>query len=200
MPTREQYLSQITIRATEQSRGPGINCGSDCSESIEAGTPVTLTATPQPGRVFVGTSTLFGCPPYSPSGYSSAVTCNYTINSDEGGSFYWAYASYSITASTEGTGSGTVAGAGTYAYSSFATLTATPSAGSVFAGWQTSGAICARQRAKYGKYLPYVYRTDRIKHFPLPFALYKWIRLKYPNSLVTYIRTGHSVKASRAKS
>jgi predicted regulator of Ras-like GTPase activity (Roadblock/LC7/MglB family) len=34
--------------------GPGINCGSDCSETISAGTQVTLTAVPEPGSVFTG--------------------------------------------------------------------------------------------------------------------------------------------------
>ena len=36
--------------------GPGINCGSDCSESFVAGTSVTLTATPASGSVFAGWS------------------------------------------------------------------------------------------------------------------------------------------------
>jgi hypothetical protein len=36
--------------------GPGINCGSDCREQYEAGTPVTLIATPQAGATFAGWS------------------------------------------------------------------------------------------------------------------------------------------------
>ena len=117
--------------------GSGINCGSDCSESIEEGTVITLTATPQPGWVLTQG---VGCP----SGFhSSAVTCTFTLNAGNGyASFLWALASYNVTAKIEGTGTGSVSGTGTYALGSTYTLVATPGAGSVFAGWQTSGNIC----------------------------------------------------------
>ena len=41
---------------TVTSAPGGIDCGSDCSELFAAGTPVTLTATPDPGSVFDGFS------------------------------------------------------------------------------------------------------------------------------------------------
>jgi hypothetical protein len=34
--------------------GPGIDCGSDCTETYLSGTTVTLTATPDAGSVFSG--------------------------------------------------------------------------------------------------------------------------------------------------
>lgn len=117
--------------------GPGIDCGADCSEAIEDGTTVMLTATPQPGWVLTQGP---GCP----GGFhSSPVTCTINLNAGNGyASFNWALASYNVTAKVEGTGSGSVSGTGTYALGSTYTLVATPSAGSVFAGWQTSGDIC----------------------------------------------------------
>lgn len=130
----------LTIRSNA-SKGTvtstGINCGSDCSEAIEDGTVITLTATPQPGWVLTQGP---GCP----SGFhSSAVTCSFTLNAGNGyASFLWALASYNVTATIEGTGSGSISGTGTYALGSTYTLVATPSSGSVFAGWQTSGNIC----------------------------------------------------------
>jgi subtilisin family serine protease len=39
---------------TVTSHPPGIDCGNDCQESYPANTPVTLTATPDPGSAFTG--------------------------------------------------------------------------------------------------------------------------------------------------
>lgn len=122
------YLGTIT--------GSGINCGSDCSESIEEGTAITLTATPQPGLLLDhGT----GCPSDTPG----VVTCSVTVAANTTYLYIFSYASYNVTATKEGTGSGTVSGTGTYGHKSTVTLTATPSPGSVFVGWQPSGSACA---------------------------------------------------------
>ncbi len=126
--------------------GPGINCGSDCSEPIEDGTVITLTATPQPGWMLTQGD---GCPD---GFHTSTVTCTKSINIGDGSSAYflWALTSHNVTAKIEGTGSGTVSGTGTYAFGTTYTLVATPSAGSVFAGWQTSGDICRASGAGKG--------------------------------------------------
>ncbi len=55
---------------TVTSSPAGINCGSDCSESLEDGTSVTLTATPAAGSSFTG---------WSGSGCAGTSTCTVTM-------------------------------------------------------------------------------------------------------------------------
>ncbi len=54
--------------------GPGIDCGSDCSEPYDAGAQVVLTATPVDGAAFLG---WLGCD--SPNG----TTCTMTMSADK---------------------------------------------------------------------------------------------------------------------
>jgi hypothetical protein len=59
-----QSVVAFTLTVTTDGTGsgivtstpPGINCGSDCSQSFTAGTVVTLTATPDPDSTFTGWS------------------------------------------------------------------------------------------------------------------------------------------------
>jgi predicted outer membrane repeat protein len=74
-----------TLTVTKQGNGmgtvtsdlPGIDCGSDCSESYDSGTVVTLTANPDPGSVFAGWSADGGCP--VPGDYQLTLTKDTTI-------------------------------------------------------------------------------------------------------------------------
>jgi hypothetical protein len=123
---------------TVTSSPAGINCGSDCSESYAFPPPVqvTLTATPDVGKAFVG--------------WSGACTgtgiCQVTMSQDRSVTATFTNATFDLTVSLAGTGSGTVTSlpAGidcgvdcseTYNYNTSVTLTATPATGSVFDGW-----------------------------------------------------------------
>ena len=115
----------------------GISCGTSCSASFPSGSPVVLTATVTAGSVFTGWSG-GGCTGTSPCTVSpvSATTITATF----------APATVALTLTVTGAGTGTVTSApaglscGASCSASFTAgtsvaLTATPAAGTVFAGW-----------------------------------------------------------------
>jgi Divergent InlB B-repeat domain len=121
---------------TVTSSPPGINCGTDCSETYEFGTGVTLTAEPALGVTFAG---------WSGACTGSTSTCTLQMN---GPRFVTAtFANKPVlTVKPEGTGSGTVmssplginCGADCnepYDEGTIVTLTATPAPDSTFSGW-----------------------------------------------------------------
>ena len=71
-------LNAVTITIAKKGKGKvvsassGIDCGSACSQSITAGTPVTLRATADPGFVFTGWS----------DGCSGSGDCTVTVSSN----------------------------------------------------------------------------------------------------------------------
>jgi hypothetical protein len=140
-------------------------CSGYCDETVEQGTTLTLTVTPDAGKIFVGgdgTSCPFGTP------YSGVATCTYTLNSSSASlNLSWAYSSYTVTASSQGSGSGKVTGTGTYHYGDNVTLKAVPDAGSVFSGWQTSGNACY---GGGGKAADTTVNTNSVCTFQLPFT------------------------------
>ena len=114
----------------------GIDCGATCSANFTGGTVVTMTATPATGSVFAGWS----------GACTGTGTCNVTMSSATGVTATFNTASYALTVSKAGTGVGTVVSApigvncggvcsATFTAGTVVTLTATPAAGSVFAGW-----------------------------------------------------------------
>ena len=115
----------------------GIDCGADCTEDYDHGTAVTLTATPAVGSTFLGW-TGGGCTGTADCVVTltavTTVTATFSINQD------------SLTVMRAGNGTGTVTSSPAgincgadcteiYNFGTVVTLTATPAAGSTFAGW-----------------------------------------------------------------
>jgi hypothetical protein len=148
----EGYRPALTIQKTGAGSGAvasspaGIDCGSDCAETYEQGTMVTLTATADTGAEFSG---------WSGGGCAGTGQCSVIMNDDV--SITAAFVktmneSHIFTLTREGTGSGTVisspAGidcgsdcAETYDHGTEVTLTAAADTGAEFSGW--SGGGCA---------------------------------------------------------
>jgi hypothetical protein len=125
---------------TVSSSPAGISCGSTCSAQIDEGTQVTLTATPAAGSRFAG---------WSGGGCSGTGQCVVTMSGPVPVTATFA-TTQSLTVSKSGAGSGTVASspAGISCGSTCSmpfdtgtqvTLSATPAAGSTFAGWSGGG-------------------------------------------------------------
>ncbi len=121
---------------TVSSAPAGIACGSDCTETFVHGTVVTLTAAPATGSTFTGWS----------GACTGAGTCTVTMDSAKTVTASFAANTYALTVALAGSGSGSVSSAPagiacgsdcteTFVYGTIVTLTATPDAGSIFAGW-----------------------------------------------------------------
>jgi len=120
------------------SNPAGITCGSDCSEAYPVGTSVTLTATPALGSVFAG---------WTGACAGTANSCTVSMSAARSvGAVFNAAAPVLLSVGRAGTGSGAVTSAPAgiscgsdcseaYPVGFSVTLTATASAGSVFAGW-----------------------------------------------------------------
>ena len=136
----EQYPLIITKAGTGvgtvTSTPAGISCGVDCTESYNTGTVVTLTATPTGGSLFSGWSGV--C--------SGTGSCVVTMNAAKAVTATFMLASQTLTVTKAGNGAGTVTSspagiacgadcAEIYQAGAVVTLTATPAAGSTFAGW-----------------------------------------------------------------
>jgi hypothetical protein len=119
------------------SNPAGISCGTDCVESYDAHTMVTLTAVADPDSTFMG---------WSGGGCSGAGACVVTMDSAVSVTATFALKSFALTVTLAGTGSGSVqsnpAGIScgsdcTEPYLARTVVTLTPTAGpsSAFAGW-----------------------------------------------------------------
>ena len=115
----------------------GIDCGSDCEETYDIGTPVTLTATPTAGTTFTG---------WTGGGCSGTGTCVIAMDAAKEITATFVLQTYSLNILKVGNGSGTVTstpigidcGADceqTYNHGTIVTLAATPAAGTNFTGW-----------------------------------------------------------------
>ncbi|MCG3116855.1 MAG: PA14 domain-containing protein [Candidatus Manganitrophus sp. SA1] len=125
-----------TSTGTVTSSPAGIDCGAICSASFGSGASVTLTAAPSAGAIFAGWS----------GACSGTGTCLVTMDAAKSVTATFNVQAFSLAVTKAGTGSGTVtsspAGINCGATCSFTfttgttvTLTAPPSADSVFIGW-----------------------------------------------------------------
>ncbi|MEY4563810.1 MAG: hypothetical protein RLZZ618_3087, partial [Pseudomonadota bacterium] len=122
----------------------GIDCGSDCTESVAPGTRVDLVATPAAGQRFVG---------WTGACSGTVATCSLTLSANTNAVAQFAAITHTV--SVAKVGSGTVSGTGincgadcneTYPAGSAVVLTATPASGYTFDGWTgacTGKSTCA---------------------------------------------------------
>jgi hypothetical protein len=124
---------------TVTSNPAGISCGAVCVKNYASGTSVILTATPAAGSTFAGWT---GCT-VNPA---NTRQCTVAMNAAKTVTARFALVTYWLTVQKTGTGSGAVTSnpagiscgavcAKNYASGTSVTLTATPAAGSTFAGW-----------------------------------------------------------------
>jgi streptogramin lyase/pimeloyl-ACP methyl ester carboxylesterase len=133
-------LSVSTVGSGMVTSSPsGINCGSTCSANFASGAAVSLTAAPANGWSFSGWS-----------GACSGMICQVTVNANTSviATFTQNGPAVTLTVNENGTGSGTVTGAGINCGATCTTslpagtpvqLTAAASAGSTFTGWSGGG-------------------------------------------------------------
>jgi len=128
---------------TVQSSPAGITCGTSCTNTFNAGSTVTLTATPNSGYTFSGWSgSGINCPGTGtcPISMASANTVTATFTAIP------AAVNYTLTVTKSGTGSGTITSSpsgvscgsscsGSFADSTSVTLSAAAGSGSSFSGW-----------------------------------------------------------------
>ncbi len=118
----------------------GINCGLVCSYVFSPSTSVTLTASPAAGSSFIG---------WSGSGCSGTSTCTVTMSAARAVTAEFAVV-FDLTVLKSGLGVGTVTSSpvgincgsaceGSFVDGSSVTLTASPTTGSSFTGWNGSG-------------------------------------------------------------
>ncbi len=136
LPMTLSVTKSGTGSGTVTSNPAGISCGATCSQSVTPGTAMTLTATPAAGSSFAGWS----------GACSGTGTCAVTVNAATAVTATFNLVPVTLSVTKGGTGSGTVtsnpAGISCGATCSQSvtpgtaiTLTATPAAGSSFAGW-----------------------------------------------------------------
>ncbi|HEY7949826.1 MAG TPA: hypothetical protein VID51_03215 [Solirubrobacterales bacterium] len=142
IPPEFEYLLAVerlgTGSGTVTSNPAGIDCGSDCSETLLEGTKVTLTATPAPGSVFDH---------WTGGGCTGSGTCTTTMSTGRiAKAVFTAVGQRALAVSKAGAGKGTVTSSpagidcgsictAEMAVGTKVTLTATAAAGSRFAGF-----------------------------------------------------------------
>lgn len=147
LPSRADPLNTLTVErggtgvGTVSSLPDGIDCGSECSATFDAGVKVTLTAEPAANSLFVG---------WTHDECSGTEVCELTMNNPKSvtATFELEYRTLDVSRLGRGAGSVTSSPAGitcggdceeTYAKGTLVTLMAAPNATSSFAGWKGGG-------------------------------------------------------------
>ena len=142
----DQALFTLTVTragsgsGTVTSSPAGITCGGDCTEAYEVGDVVTLTANPASGSRFAG---------WSGACTNATGTCQVSMDAAKAVTATFV-PTFTLTVNKAGSGTGTVTSTPSgidcgsdcnegYDGGTVVTLTATPTGGSVFAGWSGSG-------------------------------------------------------------
>ena len=134
-PTRHALNVTLSGGGKVTSSPAGIDCGSTCSASFDAGTQVTLTASPASGQVFTG---------WSGDCSGSAASCTVAMSQARSVGAAFAPIRYTLSVSLFGSGSVSSSPAGISCGSTCSasfdagtqvTLTASPASGQVFTGW-----------------------------------------------------------------
>lgn len=126
-PVTEKY----TITLNVDPSGGGIASGGG---TFSSGTSVTVSAAPSDGYTFAGWREN-GAIVSTDASYTFTVSANRNLTAV----FAAVIPTYTITASIDPEGSGTVSGAGTYQQGQTVTVTATPGDGYEFAAWKENG-------------------------------------------------------------
>ncbi len=144
---------QLTVNKDGTGSGnvtaDGINCGNTCTKDYVENTQLTLTATPSADSLFAG---------WTGACAGTESTCQVTLNQAQTVTATFNLrppSTYQLTVNKDGTGSGNVTADGIncgntctkdYVENTQLTLTATPSADSLFAGW--TGACAGTEACK----------------------------------------------------
>jgi hypothetical protein len=123
-------LQTITISAGPNTSGYGTVSGN--SGTYSYGDTVSLTATAASGYEFVNWTE-------NGTAVSTSSTYSFTATQDRTLVANFAVISYTISASVDPSGSGTISGTGTYNYGASCTLVCTPATGYAFSEWTESG-------------------------------------------------------------
>ena len=133
-------LTTITAGAgvgSVTSEPAGVQCGESCSNDFLEGSQLTLTATPANGAVFAG---------WAGACTNTSGVCQVTMDAAKTVTATFEVATHTLTVGKDGSGTGTVTSepggidcgldcSHTASHAAQVRLTATPTAGSTFAGW-----------------------------------------------------------------
>lgn len=145
LPEAVEFELSLTLAGsgsgTVTSTPAGIDCGTDCSETLTEGTSVVLSATPDVGSTFAG---------WSGGGCDGAATCTLSLDGATSVTATFGVAEYALAVARSGTGAGSVTSAPggvdcgvtcvvDFEHGTEVTLTAEAAPGSVFTGWTGAG-------------------------------------------------------------